>query len=74
MDAETGKLKSLSVEEARSGKYRLLTNGEVADLNAQNASFAFDTSLLRIVENGIGMEKVEELIRNASTNLGTSEI
>ena len=71
---ETGKLKSLNIEEARSGQYRLLTNSEVADLNARNASFAFDTSLLKIVENGIGMEKVNELIKEASMSLGISEI
>jgi hypothetical protein len=73
MDPETGKLKELSIEEARSGKYRLLTNSEVLDLNGTNASFMFDTTLLKIVENGIGMEKVNELIKNASMSLGTSE-
>lgn len=71
---DSGKITALSLEQARSGDYRLLTNYDLKDENADNLSFVFDTNLLGVVANGIGMQEVNKLIKEAAMTIGTSEV
>lgn len=51
----------------------ILTNNDLLNLRAQSPNLINDNSVLSIVNNGIGMEKVSELILKHFQNLGTSE-
>lgn len=69
-----GNLQALSLEQARSGDYQLLTNSELLYLNSEGSAYAFDNSLLEVVENGIGMEYINDLVDKFVSSLGTNEI
>lgn len=69
-----GNLKKLTIQQAQSGDYNLLSNSELLDLNSGNSSFTFDQSLLRIVENGVSWSKINELIKDAAMQIGNAEL
>lgn len=74
-DLENKKITTVSTDEAReSSQYRVLTNSDLLNLNSQNSDYIFDNSLLDVVENGIGMAKIDQFIRNAITTIGTDEV
>lgn len=73
-DLENNKVTTISTDVARqSSQYKVLTNSDLLNLNSQNANYIFDNSLLDVVENGIGMTKIDQFIRNAVSSLGTDE-
>jgi hypothetical protein len=50
-----------------------LTNGNLLWLRSNSPKFTNDNTILQIVTNGIGLEKVTELIRNAVTGFKLSQ-
>lgn len=54
-------------------KYRLVTNSNLLYLRAYNPDFASQDSIFGVVENAIGMEKVQSLIKSNLESLGTNE-
>lgn len=55
-------------------KFTPLTNKELLNLRANSIGFTFNNDPLDIVSNGIGLEEVNNIIKNMLTSLGTSEI
>lgn len=51
-----------------------LTNSNLLDLRAKDPKFAFNNDILRVVENGIGIQKVTSFISDIIDKLGTSTI
>lgn len=74
INTETGKIQYLTIEEAKQGKHRILSNNEVKDLNSQELGYTFDTTLLETLQNGTSMSQVNKDIKEASMNIGTSHI
>lgn len=74
INTETGELQFLTIEKARQGKHRILSNSEVRDLNANELGYTFDTTLLETLQNGTSMSQVNKDIKEASMNIGTSHI
>ena len=72
-DQESGKTTLMSVEDYKqnAGKYAALTNDQVLHMRAYGKPF--DNEILQIVNNGVGIRKVAEYIRNNVGNLGTTE-
>ena len=72
---ENNKPYELSIEEyvKNPDKYRLLTNSNLLYLRAHSPSFAFQNEVFSIVENGLGMEKVAEFLKDNLQTLGTDE-
>lgn len=69
-------LTSISVKEYLKDKgenYRPLTNSHILYMRAHDPSFVQNNEILDIVNNGIGINKVAELIKNRLSSLGTSE-
>lgn len=52
-------------------KYRALTNSELLSLRANSQDFAMQNGILRTVENGIGLEKIQSLIKSSMMSIGT---
>ena len=73
-DTETGKFKILTIDEARSGDFRILNNYELKNISAEELGYAFDNTLLEVVQNSIGMSEVNRLIKEAAMTIGTSEV
>lgn len=73
---ENNNLKQVSVTELfkNTDKYTPLTNSNLLHIRAWDPQFANSNEILQTVVNGIGMEKVEELIRNKLSSLGTTEV
>jgi hypothetical protein len=44
-------------------KYSLYTNSNLLDYRAQNKNSAYDNTVMEIVNNGIGLEQVDKLIK-----------
>lgn len=74
LNTETGKLQYLTVEQARSGKYRILSNSEIKDLNSQELGYTFDTTLLETLQNATSMSEINKQIKEASMTVGTSTL
>lgn len=74
INTETGKIQYLTVEQARSGNYRILSNNEIKDLNSQELGYTFDTTLLEALQNGTSMSQVNKEIKDASMNIGTTAV
>lgn len=74
LNTETGKIQYLTVEQARSGNYRILSNNEIKDLNSQEVGYTFDTTLLEALQNGTSMAQVNKEIKEASMNVGTTAV
>ena len=72
---ENNKPYELSIEEyvKNPNKYKLLTNSNLLYLRAHSPSFAFQNEVFSIVENGLGMEKVAEFLKDNLQTLGTDE-
>lgn len=66
-----------TVDEIRKGEhtdrgYRLLTNSNLLYLRANSLDAAFDHRLTSVAQNGIGMQTINELIKNAVDGLGNT--
>lgn len=72
---KNGEFKTMTPEELRKagGKYTPLTNSELLYQRAQDVTLANKNQLLSVVQNGIGMETVTNMINQALGKLGTSE-
>lgn len=66
-----GGIKFASIEQVLSGEYRPLTNSDLLRLRAE--SYAGNDTLTQIVSNGIGMEKIVQLINQAMKSVGSSQ-
>lgn len=74
-DKENGQIVQLTPEEARNQqKYQTLTNSNLLAIRAQSPDQIFDNTMLGVVENGIGLETVNKLIKDSIANLGSDEI
>jgi hypothetical protein len=74
-DSENNRVTTASIEQVKqSDTLQPLTNSDLLNMNAHNAQYTFDMSLLDVVENGIGMTEIDKYIREATQSLGTSEI
>lgn len=69
------KLKEISVNEFlnNQGEYQPITNSNLLWLRAHDPSFSNNNQILDVVNNGMGINKVEKLIRDRFSSLGTSE-
>lgn len=54
-------------------KYQAITNGELLQIRANSPQMAFNNDILRVVENGIGMEKVQSMLKSQLVDLGKSK-
>lgn len=73
---EEGNLKQITSDEYinNKDKYYALTNSNLLSLRANSPEFAFNNDILNVVENGIGMSAVTNIIDEAISNLGTTSI
>ena len=53
--------------------YQPLTNSELLYLRAYNPDQAFNQSIIGVVQNGIGIKTVTDMIKNIISSLGSSE-
>lgn len=72
---EDDNLKQISVSEFLKGssKYRPLTNSNLLYLRAYQPEYSNNNQILDTVQNGIGIEQVDKMIRERLSSLGTSE-
>lgn len=76
-DIETGEINNVSPEQYHQmdqTKYQVLTNSNLLYLRANDPSYAMNNSLLNIVSNGIGEEKITKLLLQVINNLGTTSV
>lgn len=68
-------INQISVQEylKNSKDYQPLTNSNILWLRAHDPQFAWNNQLFDIVQNGIGINKVVELIKTRMTSLGTTD-
>ncbi len=59
-------------EEHTKAGYQLLTNSNLLYLRANSTDAAFNHKLTSVAQNGIGMETVNSLIKEAIANMGTT--
>ena len=70
-----GDYKLLSPDELSNNKeYIPLTNSQLLSFRANDDDLAFNSMIFNTISNGIGMEKVEELVFNVIDKLGTTSI
>ena len=55
------------------GKYTILTNSNLLNFRAYSPEFSFNNGVFSIVENGIGLQKVQELVKSSLQNLGNTK-
>lgn len=69
---EDGKQSWVSVKDYLNNqdKYRAITNSELLQFRAYNPNLVYENSVLNVINNGIGISKVAELIRNNMRSLG----
>lgn len=80
-DKNTRELKLVSVQDylsnkdkfSNDGKYALLTNSNLLYYRAHSPEYSFNNSIFSIVENGIGLEKVQEILKSNLINLGKTD-
>lgn len=70
-----GQLREVSVEEFYKNRdsFVPITNSQLLTMRYQDPRMVFNNKILQTVENGIGMSAVQELIKKASVQLGTSK-
>lgn len=70
---EKGDFKFLTAEQLKSQEeYTPVTNSELLQYRAYDKDTAFNNNILSIVQNGIGMEYVTNLIQDVISKLGTT--
>ena len=77
VDNKSKKFKYFTPEEwyneKNSGNYTALTNSNLLWYRQEHPNYAFGNDILTIVENGIGPNKVMELIKSTLMNLGNTQ-
>lgn len=68
-------IKQISVQEylKNKDKYSPLTNSNILYLRAHDASYANNNQILDIVTNGIGIDKVHDMIKSRMMSIGATE-
>lgn len=74
-DTKDGELKLKSWREVKEaeGQYNPLTNSQVLNMRAYSPNMKFNNDILNVVNNGIGVSKIAEFIKNHIPKPGTSE-
>lgn len=67
-------LQTLSPEQALASQVKILTNSDLLELRASSPNMAFNNSLLTIVENSVGQEKVTDLLQKTIKSLGSTTL
>lgn len=69
-------LKEITVDDYLNNRseYMPITNKRLLDLRAQDPNFIYNNEVFQVVENGIGIEKVNQLIRETFSGLGETNI
>lgn len=74
MNQENNDLKLLSIDKLKDNpNYVALTNGELLTLRSQNPELANQNNILRVVQNGIGIETVTKYISDTISSLGSDK-
>lgn len=72
---QKGKIKHMTLQDyykqGSNPEYRPLTNSNLLYYRSQVPQFAFDNSLLHVVSNGIGQEKVTDMLQKALAKVGS---
>lgn len=72
-NADKTDFKLLSIEQAMAdNEYIPLTNQELLQMRAYDKKLSFNSDILGVVQNGIGIESVNKLINQAVTMLGST--
>lgn len=73
---ENYNIHDISVSEFLSGKskYRPLTNGNALWMRQNLTSYANDSRILKLVENGYGINKIAKMVQDKIKKLGTNEV
>lgn len=75
---KTGKIKHMSLEDlykqGQDGEYAPLTNSNLLYYRSQSPDFAFKNDFIDIVSNGIGHDKVTEILQKALGKVGSSTV
>ena len=75
LDKENKDYKLLTPEQLKENQgYVPLTNAELLYLRANSPELAYKNDILKVVQNGIGMEGINKMIQGIILNLGVSEI
>lgn len=75
-NSESGELSAMSLKEfsQNSGKYKLLTNSNVAWLRKNDPKYAYNDSLRDVINNGMSFTIFQDLVDKAKVSIGTQEI
>lgn len=69
-----GDFKLLTIDQLKDNDgYSPLTNSELLQMRAYNPKLAYNTNILKLVENGVGMKTINELINQLLSSLGSNE-
>ena len=63
--------KTMTPEDAKKSGWKVVTNQDLLYMRANDPTLASNDNLLNIVNNGIGIKQVNELINNAISKIGT---
>ena len=71
-------LQQISVQEYLQNKEeyqgRLLTVSQLANLRAYDPTLAYDNSIFSIIDNGVGFESFQALLKQALTDIGSTQV
>lgn len=74
LNKENSDYKLLTPEQLKENQgYTPLTNAELLYLRANSPELAYKNDILKVVQNGIGMESINKMIQQIISNLGVSE-
>lgn len=62
----------MTPEEAKQSGWQTVTNSDLLYMRANSANFANKDEIFNVVNNGIGIDKVTDMIKNSIGNLGTN--
>ena len=69
---QEGDFKLLTPEEAKNSEYIPITNQELLTYRAHDPSLSFDTDILNVVESGVGISYINDLVQKAIAKLESS--
>ncbi|MCD8202057.1 MAG: hypothetical protein LUD48_00230 [Prevotella sp.] len=62
------------MDEIKGGKYRVVTNSDIAQLRREYPECANNTVMINVLENGVGYNSVIEAIDKAKANVGETKV
>lgn len=73
--SQDGDFKLLTVEQLKENPdYQALTNSELLNFRAYYPQMAYNNDILKVVQNGIGMDSINKMIKEIINNLGTTSV